>query len=140
MSKSGPIAAQVAATGSANARTVARLIGELWPTIRPYDDRDVRGIVRSDDAPVARLAESPTTGGNRAHVYQMDDVRAILAVVVARHLRRTGVTLAVPAPFGAAAPKRRAAARKSPKRAPVARSTSTAPVVPVVAPSGDGAA
>lgn len=118
-----------------NARALARLIGDMFPGIRAYDARDVRGLARGDNGPavIERYADSPADGGNRSHVYTLDDARLIIAAVVARHLRRTGVTLTVPAPFGVEAVKRSRKPRK-PRAAvkPVARSAGTGTVTPTV--------
>ena len=126
----------MAETQTFSARAVAGIISAKMRGVRAYDARDVRGLARGDNgaAVLSRFAESNADGSNRSHQYTTGEVRLLLEAVAARHAKRTGTTVRVPAPFATArttAPK----ARKSTKRTGTRKATPKAASVTPSAPS-----
>ena len=115
-----------------SAREVCALVSKMRG-VRTYTPREVRGLARGDNGPavIARLAERPQDGTNRAHAYTAPEVRLLLQAVAQRHERRTGQRVSVPrVAASTTAPKTRktrkgAGTRKTaPKAASVAPSAS----------------
>jgi hypothetical protein len=119
---------------------MARAVNDAFPTLAPWDDRDVRKLTRGDGrrSPlIERYAVRPTDGSNFQHVYTVDDLSLFLNARAQTGSARTGTTIVAPTVIvsdpNAPAPRKRTASvkRAAPaKRGPVARvKPANAPVV-----------